>query len=181
MFWGQIPKPSLQRDKKLHDRTDILIQKWDWTALPHITTYIPPTGKESFLFYLSYSNTRSLGIDFYSRHITVLTTEKSNPCSYSQKAKAYHQATSADLFKCQRCQLPTFTHLSFYREMASSISLCYWKHLCLLSQTKHEKSWRTLNTTSHQLSQVLVTKTNTSWSSANWTLSEPHLYPVTRY
>lgn len=111
-------------------------------------------------------------------HYVYYKGEKSNPCRYSPKSKAYHKVTPAELFKCQRCQLPIFTHPSFYREMVSSISLCCWRHLCLLSQTKHEKFWRTLNTTLHQLSKVFVTKTNTSSASAIWTFSEPHLYPV---
>lgn len=177
LLW-QIPKTSPHRDKKPCDRTDSLAQKWGWTALPHITTHVLPTGKVLLLFYLSYSNTCDLDMDFYSRHITMFTIRERNLIhADSPRSPKPTPVTSAELFKCQRCQVPTFTDPPFCRETASDISLCCWRHLCLLSQTKDEEFW--LSTTVHQLSKVLMTKTNTSSTSANTTLSEPHLYPGT--
>lgn len=79
LFLWQIPKPSLHSDKKPHDRTDSLAQKWGWTALPQITTHILPTGRVPFLFYPSYCDTCGLDMDFYSRHITMFTITERNP------------------------------------------------------------------------------------------------------
>lgn len=105
----------------------------------------------------------------WSRYRFLLKAYHYNYCTAEVLPKVPSlQVTLADLFQYQRCQLPTFTHPGFCRETTSSIPLCY----CLISHTKHKKFWGTLNSAFHQSSKVLAT--NTSSTSVNVTLPEPH-------
>lgn len=134
ILW-QIPKTSPHSDKKPRDRTDSLAQNWGWRALPHITTHVLPTGKVLLLFYLSYSNTCDLDMDFYSRHITMFTIKERN-LIHADSPRSPKPTTKSPLQSCSSARgassQPSRTHLSVEKWLLASHSavedICVYYH-----------------------------------------------------
>lgn len=79
--------------------TDSLAQKWDWTALPHVTTHILPTGEELSLFYLSDSSICGVDMDLYSRHISMSTVKGRSPIN-ADSPRSVNPVTKSPLQSC---------------------------------------------------------------------------------